>query len=167
MGRVFEYAGANGGHQFCMHYLDNMFPLKKCKDGLGVGGSGFEGCVDVDGVVDGVGVARDGEGKGDGDEAGFMDEEVQWWGRGASREGLESSSLSASGSFNFYTKNDGDREGEEEEDGEPAAEVGVNEMSPVSASSTINALRGEFENGRGFTKKERYKKWGESEEGRG
>lgn len=135
MGRVFEYAGAgaNGGHQFCMHYLDTMFPLQRCGEGgEGVGGSGFEGCAD-----------------GDGQGNGFMGQDVEWWGRGAGREGLESSSLSAAGRFD--DKGDGEGEGEGERG------VGIDEMSPVSASSTINALRGEFENGRGFTKKARYK----------
>lgn len=116
MGRVFERQGADGGHQFCLHYLDNMFPLLPCTSTPGIGGSGYEGCRD---------------------DCEFMDEEVEWWGRSSGREGLESSSLSAMGSFNF-------NEGEEER-------VGVDDMSPVSASITLNALRGEFEGGRGMT----------------
>ena len=44
MGRVFERQGE--GHQFNMHYLDGMFPLKPCATSQtkrGVGGSGFDG----------------------------------------------------------------------------------------------------------------------------
>ncbi|TVY91051.1 hypothetical protein LAWI1_G005372 [Lachnellula willkommii] len=133
MGRVFEYAGASashGGHQFCMHYLDTMFPLLKCEDGgSGVGGSGFEGCAD-----------------GDAGGNAFMEQDVEWWGGDAGREGLESSSLSAAGRF----------AGAGEGEGEVGIGVGIDEMSPVSASSTMNALRGELENWRGL-KKERYK----------
>ncbi|TVY82912.1 hypothetical protein LSUE1_G001896 [Lachnellula suecica] len=110
MGRVFERQGV--GHQFCLHYLDSMFPLRRCESGVGVGGSGFDGAHD---------------------ECDFMDEDVEWWGR-AGLESMESSSLSASGSFS----------------GE-ASEVGLMDMSPVSTSSTLNALKGGFENGRGFT----------------
>jgi hypothetical protein len=126
MGRVFENPALNGGHQFCLHYLDNMFPLKPCSEGIGIGESGYDGCDD---------------------SCGFMEEEVEWWGRSSSREGLESSSLSASGSFN-----------EKEDD---RGEVGIADMSPVTASSTLNVLKGSFENGRGFTgqgkKKDKYK----------
>ena len=45
MGRVFERPGQ--GHQFNMHYLDGMFPLKKAKGGIG--GSGFEGADESEG----------------------------------------------------------------------------------------------------------------------
>lgn len=42
MGRVFERQGE--GHQLNMHYLDNMFPLKRSADPKGgIGGTGFEG----------------------------------------------------------------------------------------------------------------------------
>jgi hypothetical protein len=42
MGRVFERPGR--GHQFNMHYLDGMFPLKASAEKHGgIGGSGFEG----------------------------------------------------------------------------------------------------------------------------
>jgi hypothetical protein len=42
MGRVFERPGR--GHQFNMHYLDGMFPLKaSANKNEGIGGSGFEG----------------------------------------------------------------------------------------------------------------------------
>jgi hypothetical protein len=48
MGRVFERPG--DGHQFNMHYLDGMFPLKaSVNKHEGIGGSGFEGADDSEG----------------------------------------------------------------------------------------------------------------------
>ncbi|KAI0121684.1 hypothetical protein BJ170DRAFT_588022 [Xylariales sp. AK1849] len=40
MGRVFSRTSSRGGHQFCQHYLDGMFPLEKTVEG------GFIGCAD-------------------------------------------------------------------------------------------------------------------------
>jgi hypothetical protein len=48
MGRVFERPGK--GHQFNMHYLDGMFPLKaSVKKNGGIGDSGFEGADESEG----------------------------------------------------------------------------------------------------------------------
>jgi len=48
MGRVFERPGE--GHQFNMHYLDGMFPLKaSATKNDGIGGSGFEGADESEG----------------------------------------------------------------------------------------------------------------------
>jgi hypothetical protein len=44
-GSIFESCG-NGGHLFCHDYLDEMFPLRTCTEGEGVGGSGFEGALE-------------------------------------------------------------------------------------------------------------------------
>jgi hypothetical protein len=107
MGRVFERQGR--GHQFCMHYLDSMFPLKpalKDDSEKGRGGSGF------------VGVDEDPDG-----EDSFMGSEMilgnseQGNSGGMEREGLEVSFLGARGQ---------DLNGEEED------EVVVRDMSPVS-----------------------------------
>jgi hypothetical protein len=128
MGRVFERSSPeSGGHQFCLHYLDSMFPLLPCPTG-GIGGSGFDGCVD---------------------SCDFMEEEVEWFGlpsRNRTLESLESSSLSASGNFDFV---DGEGKGE---DGK--SEVGVVSMSPISLKSS-----GTFENGKGMTSGSRRKKF--------
>ncbi len=40
IGRVFARTSARGGHQFCQHYLDGMFPLERAKGK----GKGFVGC---------------------------------------------------------------------------------------------------------------------------
>ncbi|KAK1757240.1 hypothetical protein QBC47DRAFT_412558 [Echria macrotheca] len=40
IGRVFAHRTVRGGHQFCQHYLDSMFPLQKDADHPG----GFAGC---------------------------------------------------------------------------------------------------------------------------
>jgi hypothetical protein len=45
-GSIFENCG-NGGQLFCHDYLDEMFPLKRCAEGEGIGGSGFEGALET------------------------------------------------------------------------------------------------------------------------
>ena len=44
-GSIFESCG-KGGQLFCHDYLDEMFPLKRCAEGEGIGGSGFEGALE-------------------------------------------------------------------------------------------------------------------------
>jgi hypothetical protein len=44
-GSIFESCG-NGGQLFCHDYLDETFPLKRCAEGEGIGGSGFEGALE-------------------------------------------------------------------------------------------------------------------------
>jgi hypothetical protein len=45
-GSIFESCG-KGGQLFCHDYLDEMFPLKRCAEGEGIGGSGFEGALET------------------------------------------------------------------------------------------------------------------------
>jgi len=120
MGRVFEREGE--GHQFNQHYLDSMFPLKKCSPSGnplrkgGIGGSGFEGvdednCEFMNSIIE---LGRNGEGEEKKDE----------------REGLEISYLGAHGE---------PLEKREEE-------VLIRDMSPTSTESERK-----FPNFRGFT----------------
>jgi hypothetical protein len=44
-GSIFE-RGEIGGQLFCHDYLDKMFPLKRCAEGAGIGGSGFVGALE-------------------------------------------------------------------------------------------------------------------------
>ena len=122
MGRVFERPGK--GHQFNQHYLDNMFPLKKSpelKDGKSKGGIGGSG---FEGAVD---------------DCEFMNSVVELGRDGDrkedEREGFEMSYCGA--------------QGEPLSAGEEATLI--RDMSPVSPSSTLNAIRGGFKNGRGMT----------------
>lgn len=131
MGRVFEREGR--GHQFGMHYLDSMFPLKPAVvENEGIGESGFVGANE---------------------ENDFMDEIVEFGSPGAGDENsgfrgyvLESVGLSAmmTGARNPNLGGD-----EEEVDGE----VGVVDESPISSvrESWHRSGSGEFENGFGFT----------------
>ena len=85
MGRVFARASPRGGHQFCQHYLDGMFPLERGADGEFVGAleegnhfmesevssrrrrdNGEHGLREGD-IVDGNAAAADGAGDGDHD----------------------------------------------------------------------------------------------------
>jgi hypothetical protein len=58
IGRVFAKSGVGGGHQFCQHYLDGMFPL--ARDGKGE----IVGCLDGE------------TGDGGGERNEFMESEV-------------------------------------------------------------------------------------------
>ncbi|KAH8645673.1 hypothetical protein BX600DRAFT_484941 [Xylariales sp. PMI_506] len=51
IGRVFSRTSARGGHQFCQHYLDGMFPLER-KGGLPDGE--FVGCRDTNEFMESV-----------------------------------------------------------------------------------------------------------------
>jgi hypothetical protein len=48
IGRVFSRVSARGGHQFCQHYLNGMFPLSRGMDGE------FMGCADRNDFMDSV-----------------------------------------------------------------------------------------------------------------
>jgi hypothetical protein len=45
-GSIFESCWKSG-QLFCHDYLDEIFPLKRCADGEGIGGSGFEGALET------------------------------------------------------------------------------------------------------------------------
>jgi hypothetical protein len=82
IGRVFSRTSPRGGHQFCQHYLDGMFPLEKdsygnflrCKDTndfmesvVSRGVEGSEGLEEIEGEKNSWGMielaGKDGEGK--------------------------------------------------------------------------------------------------------
>lgn len=48
IGRVFARTSSRGGHQFCQHYLDGMFPLARDGDGA------FTGCADRNDFMDSI-----------------------------------------------------------------------------------------------------------------
>ncbi|KAI1826385.1 hypothetical protein F4861DRAFT_105338 [Xylaria intraflava] len=48
VGRVFKRVSSRGGHQFCQHYLNGMFPLSKNDEG------DFTGCADSNEFMDSV-----------------------------------------------------------------------------------------------------------------
>ncbi|KAI1435814.1 hypothetical protein GGR50DRAFT_275992 [Xylaria sp. CBS 124048] len=48
MGRVFKRVSSRGGHQFCQHYLDGMFPLSRNDSGE------FTGCADSNDFMEGI-----------------------------------------------------------------------------------------------------------------
>lgn len=120
MGRVFERQGK--GHQFNQHYLDNMFPLKKCSDDdKGIGESGWDGCDEdpecnefMDSILE-MGLPM----KENDDE----------------REGLEMSYLGCHG----------------QPMGNQEKEVLIRDMSPISPLSLRNA-RGQFDGANGMSK---------------
>ncbi|KAF2963722.1 hypothetical protein GQX73_g9855 [Xylaria multiplex] len=60
IGRVFSRISSRGGHQFCQHYLNGMFPLARDKNGE------FIGCADSNDFIDSaVEVAKKGTEKQD------------------------------------------------------------------------------------------------------
>lgn len=69
IGRMFVRSGEGGGHQFCQHYLDGMFPLAKDDKGNGIGcveeGNEF---MESEVLVGGDGGEREGMAVGDGVE---------------------------------------------------------------------------------------------------
>lgn len=131
MGRVFEEEGR--GHQFVMHYLDSMFPLKAAEaEDEGIGESGFEGANE---------------------ENDFMDEIVDFGSPSAGDENsgfaghiLESMRLSAVMTGARNPNLSWDR-------GEVSDEVGVLDESPIALvrESWHRSGSGEFGNGFGFT----------------
>lgn len=119
MGRVFERQGQ--GHQFCMHYLDSMFPLKTSIDGdKGRGESGFIG-VDED---------IDKEDSFMGSRMILGNSDANKGNGGLEREGMETSYLNSKG------------EADEDE------EVVIRDMSPLSPQTMRKFAA---ENGLGMT----------------
>ncbi|KAF4635706.1 hypothetical protein G7Y89_g2391 [Cudoniella acicularis] len=125
MGRVFESEGR--GHQFGMHYLDSMFPLKAAnrpkspndssdKGKGGIGESGFEGADE---------------------ENDFINDIVEFGSRSPSSH-TESLSLSA-----LTTSIPNPNISYEE--------VGILDESPISSRSNTFRRGGSFDNGLGFT----------------
>jgi hypothetical protein len=120
MGRVFERQGE--GHQFNQHYLDNMFPLKKCSgDDKGIGESGWQGCNEEPGCNEFMDSTL---------EMGLPKKEDD-----DEREGWEMSYLGCHG----------------QPIGDQEQEVLIRDMSPISPVS-LRKLRGQFNGTNGMSK---------------
>ncbi|KAI0474956.1 hypothetical protein GGR56DRAFT_675134 [Xylariaceae sp. FL0804] len=126
IGRVFSRTSARGGHQFCQHYLDGMFPLAREGDGDGDGERNSSGEGKGNGKVKAEGKEKGkakGTGNGKGDFVGcadandFMDSVVELAAGGTerrdAREGFEHSwSMIERAGREYHRDGDGDGDGD-------------------------------------------------------
>ncbi|KAI0018925.1 hypothetical protein F4780DRAFT_477148 [Xylariomycetidae sp. FL0641] len=98
IGRVFSRVSSRGGHQFCQHYLDGMFPLARDANGE------LTGCADSNDFMDSViEVAKKGTEKEDAHE-GFENSWSMMELNGEEQEGAPSE-VAVHGSFKGQHKN--------------------------------------------------------------